>query len=128
MITIEDLKERWFNAYPEVMGISGDKPIQCYGKKDVDECLAGIEAVPHTDNSAVIDRLNREQANAANRLRDSMEKAIRRQKYRRCLRIISTCENKMADAFLPSPEYLSWLIKWRDRWVRIANEFKEPKE
>lgn len=57
MITINDLKERWFNAYPEIMGISGDKPIQCYGKKDVDECLAGIAAVPHTDNSAVIDRL-----------------------------------------------------------------------
>lgn len=57
MTTIEDLKERWFNAYPEVMGISGDQPIQCYGKKDVDECLAGIEAVPHTDNSDVIARL-----------------------------------------------------------------------
>lgn len=57
MITIEDLKERWFNAYPELMGITGDNPIQCYGKKDVDECLAGIEAVPHTDNSDVIARL-----------------------------------------------------------------------
>lgn len=57
MITIEDLKERWFDAYPEVMGISGDKPIQCYAKKDVDECLAGIEAVQRTDNSDVIDRL-----------------------------------------------------------------------
>ena len=54
MITIEDLKERWFNAYPEAMGISGDKPIQCYGKKDVDECLDGIMSVPRTDNSAVI--------------------------------------------------------------------------
>ena len=57
MITIEDLKERWFNAYPELMGITGDNPIQCYGTKDVDECLAGIESVPHTDNSAVIARL-----------------------------------------------------------------------
>lgn len=57
MITIEDLKERWFNAYPELMGITDDNPIQCYGKKDVDECLAGIEAVPHTDNSDVIARL-----------------------------------------------------------------------
>ena len=28
MITIEDLKERWFNAYPELMGITGDNPIQ----------------------------------------------------------------------------------------------------
>jgi hypothetical protein len=27
MVTIEDLKERWFNAYPEVVGIDGDKPI-----------------------------------------------------------------------------------------------------
>ena len=52
MVTIEDLKERWFNAYPEVVGITGNKPIQCYAKKDVDECLAGIEAVPHTDNSS----------------------------------------------------------------------------
>ena len=60
MITIEDLKERWFNAYPEIMGISGDKPIQCYGKKDVDECLAGIEAVPRTDNSSVIVQLRGE--------------------------------------------------------------------
>lgn len=57
MVTIEDLKERWFNAYPELMGISGDKPIQCYAKKDVDECIAGIESVPHTDNSDVIARL-----------------------------------------------------------------------
>lgn len=57
MVTIEDLKGRWFNAYPEVVGITGDKPIQCYAKKDVDECLAGIEAVPHTDNSDVITRL-----------------------------------------------------------------------
>lgn len=57
MITIEDLKERWFEAYPEVMGISGDKPIQCYAKKDVDECLAEIEVVPRTDNSAVIAKL-----------------------------------------------------------------------
>ena len=52
MITIEALKERWFNAYPEVAGNTGNKPIQCYAKKDVDECLAGIEAVPHTDNSS----------------------------------------------------------------------------
>lgn len=57
MVTIEDLKERWFHAYPEVMGISGDKPIQCYAKKDVDECLAEIEAVPRTDNSDIIAKL-----------------------------------------------------------------------
>lgn len=57
MVTIEDLKERWFNAYPEVVGITGDKPIQCYAKKDVDDCLADIEAVPRTDNSAVIAKL-----------------------------------------------------------------------
>lgn len=41
MITIEDLKERWFDAYPEVMGISGDKPIQCYCEPleyDADAC------------------------------------------------------------------------------------------
>lgn len=57
MVTIEDLKERWFNAYPELMGITGGNPIQCYGKKGVDECLAGIESVPHRDNSDVIARL-----------------------------------------------------------------------
>ena len=51
------MRERWFNAYPEVAGITGNKPIQCYTKKDVDDCLAGIEAVPRTDNSAVIAKL-----------------------------------------------------------------------
>ena len=52
MVTIEDMRERRFNAYSEVAGITGNKPIQCYAKKDVDDCLAGIEAVPRTDNSS----------------------------------------------------------------------------
>ena len=46
MITIEDLKERWFNAYPEVMGITGEKHIQCYGKKDAAGGLTTAKKIP----------------------------------------------------------------------------------
>ena len=46
-------------------------------------------------------------------------------KYRRCLRIISDIENAIGDAFLVDPEYIDWLNKWHDRWLKIAERFKE---
>lgn len=55
------------------------------------------------------------------------DEAIRRQKYKRCLRIISDLNNWIGGSFMASLEYYAWLIKWRDRWMEIANKFKEDK-
>ncbi len=40
----DELKDKWFNAYPEIMGIEGDEPIQCYGKADVEAAIAELKA------------------------------------------------------------------------------------
>lgn len=36
----DELKDMWFNAYPEIMGIEGREPTKCYGKAEVDEAIA----------------------------------------------------------------------------------------
>lgn len=53
------------------------------------------------------------------------EENERRQKYKRCLIIISDIKAAMDNAFFVSGEYLDWLTKWMDRWITIANKFKE---
>ena len=81
--------------------------------------------------------LNREQANAANRLRDSMEQAIRHHKYKRCLALAKMCQEKAAhyraeynaeegfgDGWL---KWIRWARKWGNRWLAIAEKFKETK-
>lgn len=37
------------------------------------------------------------------------------------------CESLMREAFLANPEYIEWLDKWRERWLKIAEQFKEAK-
>lgn len=53
------------------------------------------------------------------------EKELRRQKYKRCLIIISDIKAAMDSAFFVSGEYLNWLDKWHKRWLALANKFKE---
>lgn len=48
-------------------------------------------------------------------------------KYKRCLTMSWYCESLMREAFLGNPEYIEWLEKWRERWLKIAEQFKEAK-
>ena len=41
----DELKDKWFNAYPEIMGIEGGKPTKCYGKAEVDEDIEEFKEV-----------------------------------------------------------------------------------
>ena len=49
----------------------------------------------------------------------------RRQKYKRCLSIISNIKAAQGRAFFVSDEYLEWLTKWLERWLKIAEKFHE---
>ena len=52
---------------------------------------------------------------------------LRRQKYKRCLIIIANIKAAMDSAFFVSGEYLDWLSKWHERWLKLAEIFKETK-
>lgn len=58
---------------------------------------------------------------------NSQERVIHRQKYKRCLAMSLYCESLMREAFLANPEYIEWMDKWRERWLKIAEQFKEEK-
>ena len=50
----DELKDKWFNAYPEIMGIQGDEPIQCYGKADVDTAIDELKTEHHKERDEYI--------------------------------------------------------------------------
>ena len=58
---------------------------------------------------------------------NSQERVIHRQKYKRCLAMVLYCEALILNEFLMNPEYIKWLGKWRKRWLKIAEQFKEDK-
>lgn len=60
-------------------------------------------------------------------LRVWAELQLRHNKYKRCLSIISYLNIRIASSFLTSPEYTDWLTKWKVRWLKIAEQFKEAK-
>jgi hypothetical protein len=90
---------------------------------EADKALADLEE-HHKKEVTQLLIANREQAVNANRLRDSMEQAIRLQKYKRCKALAFACAYKMQGLLLADPDYAEWLAKWRDRWLRLADAFK----
>ena len=60
-------------------------------------------------------------------LRVWAELQLRHQKYKRCLAMVLYCEALILNEFLINPEYIKWLGKWRKRWLKIAEQFKEDK-
>ena len=77
--------------------------------------------------------LNREQANAANKLRDNMEQAIRHQKYKRCLAMARWCRSRACFYDTMREDGLYWSVKsdrayrWYKWWFKIAIQFKDAK-
>lgn len=58
---------------------------------------------------------------------NSQERLIRHQKYKRCYHIALTLRKRLDDSFLESSLQITWLIKWINRWLELANKFKELK-
>ena len=63
----------------------------------------------------------------ANNQINRLLKIVRHQKYKRCLAMVFYCEALILNEFLINPEYIKWLGKWRKRWLKIAEQFKEAK-
>lgn len=116
----------WHNEYTEF-----------YLKFEADKAIADLEESHKMEVEQLL-ILNREQAVNANRLRDSMEQAIRRQKYKRCLNMANWCFTRSnfffvvgrneggrfaEERFRRSDLY----SKWHQRWLKIAEQFKEAR-
>ena len=97
-----------FDVYEAYTTTGDDDAAQVYLKSEADKVIAELEE-NHNKEVAQLLILNREQANAANRLRYSMEQALRQMKYKRCLDNVERCRYK----------------KWRERWLKIAEQLKE---
>ena len=63
----------------------------------------------------------------ANNQIERLLKIVRHQKYKRCLSMVLYCEALILNEFLMNPEYIKWLGKWRKKWLKIAEQFKEEK-
>lgn len=98
-----------------------------YLKPEVDAYISETEEKHKMEVEQLL-VLNREQANSANRLRDSMEKVIRYHKYKRCLDNAWWClrEEFFAEDCNCEP-WVDWAIKWYKRWLELAEKFKESK-
>lgn len=103
--------------------------VPCYLKSEADKFIADLEE-SHKKEVRQLLILNREQANAANGLRDSMEQVIRHHKYKRCLAMAKYCyelakhyraeydaEEGFGDCWL---KWIRWAKKWHKRWLELA--------
>ena len=93
-------------------------PSDVYLKSEADKLIAEL-------NMRICD--GDEDFEIANNQINRLMKIVRHQKYKRCLAMSLYCESLMRDAFLANPEYIEWLDKWRERWLKIAEQFKEAK-
>lgn len=104
-----------------------------YDKSEADKEIAELEESHKMEVEQLL-ILNREQANAANRLRNSMEKAIRHHKYKRCLRVAKWCFTKSNYHFVlarhgedtkENNRKSILYSKWHKHWLNIAKKFRE---
>ena len=111
-----------------------EKVYLVYRKSEADKVIAELEE-NHKKEVGQLLILNREQVNAANRLRDSMEQALRHQKYKRCLAMARMCEERyyyltsLENYQMTDKEYRQvigdYWDRWLKRWLKIAEQFKE---
>lgn len=113
------------------------EPADVYLKSEADKAIADLEESHKLEVSQLL-VANREQAVNSNLLRDSMEQAIRRQKYKRCINMSNWCSARSnfffvvgrneggrfaKERFRRSDLY----SKWYKRWLKLAEKFKEEK-
>lgn len=102
---------------------------------EADKALADLEE-HHKKEVTQLLIANREQAVNANLLRDSMERAIDRQKYKRCLNMANWCFTRSNFFFVVGRSEggrfaeerfrrSNLYSKWHKRWLKIAEQFKE---
>ena len=116
------------DVYIEYFNTGNHDLAKVYLRTEVDHYIEELEE-KHKKEVEQLLILNREQANAANRLRDSTEQALRHHKYKRCLAMAMWCdsENYIACWYHENSERCEWTEKWNNRWLELAEQFKEAK-
>ena len=126
------------DVYVEYFNIGNHDLAKVYLKTEVDHYIAELEE-KHKKEVEQLLILNREQANVANRLRDSIEQALRHQKYKHCLDMAYKCVvlcQKSKDLYRrvegENLEHyynhkIEFFARWHNRWLKIAEKFKEAK-
>lgn len=106
---------------PKELVMQGRHNEPIYLKAEADKVIAELEE-SHKKEVRQLLILNREQANAANRLRDSMEQALRHHKYKRCLANAEACMHKR----WRNDEGFDYARSTRHmkKWLEIAEKFK----
>ena len=102
----------------KISGIEFDS--QFYHKSEADKVIAELKA----DYKEACDRLQ-----TANLIKDEQLAATRHNKYKRCMAMAKWCEAELF-AYPPfgteSPKE-KWWQKWHNRWLELADKFKEAK-
>ena len=53
-------------------------------------------------------------------------KIVRQQKYKRCFAMVKLCATSAHyEKSLGSLKYFKWWLKWYERWMKLAEQFKE---
>lgn len=53
-------------------------------------------------------------------------KIVRHQKYKRCFAMVKLCATSAHyEKSLGSLKYFKWWLKWYERWMKLAEQFKE---
>ena len=99
---------------------------QLYLKTEADKFISDLEE-SHKMEVGQLLILNREQANAANRLRDSMEQALRHSNYKRCLAMAEMCKARYDEEDAKENWCgLSWeYISEEMKYCKVPRAFKE---
>ena len=88
---MSELQTRFIDdTYVEYYNTGKHELAQIHLKSEADKVIADLEE-SHKKEVKQLLILNREQANAANRLRDNMEQTIRHYKYKHCLDMTYKC-------------------------------------
>ena len=121
------------DVYEAYAKTGDDDAAQVYIKAEADKVIADLEE-SHKKEVGQLLILNREQANASNRLRDSMEQALRHHKHKRCLAMARWCDEVMMSCELRGyavhriwANKHQWAMRWKYKWLEIAEKFKEAK-
>lgn len=134
---MSELKDRWFWAYPtesvDCDGITGSAH-EVYSKSDVDSVIAKkdkeiqrLEKLCENyrcdcDDLAIMADILKKNVR-------SLRQKMNYKKYKLCLAMARWCdaENYTACWYHENSKRCEWTEKWHNRWLAIAEKFKEMK-
>ena len=94
-----------------------------YTRTDADAVIAELKA----DYKEACERLQ-----TANLIKDEQLAAARHHKYKRCLAMAELCRAKRNEIIARTPTLIlnhptEYLTRWENRWLELAEKFKEAK-